>query len=143
MAGRKSRNKGATAEREVISLLQPIVDKAYLDQDHTPTLKRNLMQYLEGGSDIIGIDSLSIEVKRCERLSVNSWWRQTLSQTKPNQIPVLFFRQSFKPWTIATILPGQKAVTHMALPRFLDWFFKYLLLHKGHHPDTFLGLASC
>jgi len=84
------RNKGAAAEREVAAIL-----KKWTGLD----VRRNLEQVRSGGYDLEGIDFIALEVKRCETLALPAWWRQTLAQTKPEQIPVLVYRQNRKQWT--------------------------------------------
>jgi Holliday junction resolvase len=90
MSGRMSRNKGATAERE---LAQLIYDELGIK------LVRNLDQTRSGGSDLVGLDGWSIEAKRHEILGINKWWKQTADQAFfENNKPVLIYRQSRKPW---------------------------------------------
>ena len=99
--GRGSKNKGANGEREVAALFQPIMDKVYLEFGMVPPeMKRNLEQTRGGGYDLVGIDWLALEVKRCETLQINKWWTQTLRQSNVNQLPVLIYRQNRKPWRV-------------------------------------------
>lgn len=103
MAGQFSRNKGQRGEREVIKLLQPIVDRAYKSYPAfgaPPRLQRNTLQSDFGGYDVIGLEWLALEVKFQESLSINQWWKQTEKQAKEGQEPVLFYRQSYKPWVV-------------------------------------------
>lgn len=104
--GKMARDKGARGEREVIDLLQPIVDTAYRAAGlEPPQLKRtSSMQADGGGCDVHGIDWLALEVKRCETLSLDAWWRQCLQQTKPGQMPVLVYRQNGRQWRVRTRL---------------------------------------
>ena len=90
-----ARTKGASAEREVIKLLEPIVR-----EEGGGLLFRNLEQVRSGGHDIIGLDWLAIEVKRCETLAVDAWWAQAVQQAGADRIPVLIYRQSRKAWTV-------------------------------------------
>lgn len=81
MSGNMSRNKGQRGEREVVKLLQPIVDKVYGSLGLTPpVLERNLMQSHKGGFDIAGLHWMALEVKYQETLNVGMWWNQTLAQ---------------------------------------------------------------
>ena len=95
------RTKGASAEREVIKILQPIVDdvRTVLGLE-TVKLQRNALQSDSGGYDIVGIDWLALEVKRCETLSINAWWAQTVRQTGKGQTGVLIYRQSRQKWKV-------------------------------------------
>ena len=91
-----SRTKGASAEREVIKLLEDVVR-----ENGGGMLKRNLEQWRSGGHDVIGLDWLAIEIKRCETLLIETWWSQTLEQAaRTGGEPVLIYRQSRKPWSV-------------------------------------------
>lgn len=93
------RHKGQRGEREAADLIQGWVNEVMTAADRQPVeLKRNLMQSKEGGYDLVGISWLALEVKRHETLSVNTWWKQTLRQTKDDQIPMLMYRQNRVPW---------------------------------------------
>lgn len=98
LAGKMSRSKGQRGEREALVLLTTWLEEVV--PDRCPELKRNLMQSREGGHDLVGIDWLAIEVKRHERLSVESWWGQTLKQAerRPGSVPFLMYRQNRMPW---------------------------------------------
>jgi hypothetical protein len=85
-----SRVKGAGGERELAKILG--------DRLGVP-FERNLSQCRAGGFDLIGLDQLAIEVKRCEKLSIPQWWEQTQRQAT-GKVPVLAYRQSRKPWAI-------------------------------------------
>lgn len=86
-----SRNKGQRGEREVCKLLAEKLGGEF---------KRNLMQTAEGGYDVIGLEGCALEVKRCETLSINSWWDQAKEQAEVNTWPVLFYRKSRQPWSV-------------------------------------------
>ena len=91
MGGRASKIKGANGEREVAEIIYYATGNM---------LSRNLEQTRNGGHDLNGIDGLSIEVKRQEKLCIPAWWRQTLRQAeKVKGVPVLVYRQNYKPWT--------------------------------------------
>jgi hypothetical protein len=93
------RSKGQRGEREAIDLLQewlaPVTAAAKVDPVE---LSRNLTQTREGGYDVVGLDWLALEVKRHENLQVSTWWKQTLRQARPDQIPMLMYRQNRTPW---------------------------------------------
>jgi len=93
-----ARNKGASAEREVIKLLEPLVRDFGEGK-----LFRNLEQTRSGGHDIIGLDWLALEVKRQETLSLDAWWQQTVQQAGESRVPVLIYRQSRQPWRVVMI----------------------------------------
>lgn len=99
--GASANNKGKAAEREVIGLIQPVLDEIGHSYGVEPfKLTRNLNQARDGGSDILGLPWCSIEVKRHEELQVPKWWRQTLEATGKDQIPVLIYRKSRCMWKV-------------------------------------------
>lgn len=76
------RTKGATGERTVINMFK---------ENGFTNAKRNLMQTAEGGFDIVGVGKFAIEVKNHKKLSIDSWWKQTIAQAKDGLIPVLIY----------------------------------------------------
>lgn len=106
MAGKRSLNKGKNGEREVVKLLQPIVDRVYaeFEVEQPVYLQRNTLQSDRGGFDIVGLPWLAIEVKFQEQLNVNTWWKQTERQAGEGQLPILIYRQSRKPWKVMTLV---------------------------------------
>jgi hypothetical protein len=112
-----SRTKGASAERELSRLLG--------DRLGIP-FERNLSQCRAGGFDLIGLDQLAIEVKRCEKLSIPQWWQQARQQAT-GKIPILAFRQSRRPWAIIVPLGwlcpgdwGENATAQLSLDSFVE-----------------------
>lgn len=108
-----ARNKGKRGERAVIDWLQPIVDKLCLELGiRKVILQRNTVQSDQGGSDIIGLDWMSAEVKNCEAqgpAALASWWEQTEQQArdwpKANgalRVPVLFYTRNHNPIRVRT-----------------------------------------
>ena len=93
-----SRNKGKAGEREVVKLLQELLDGYGL------TIERNLLtQARSGGVDVVGVPGLAIEVKRAECLQLDKWFEQAKRQAMQLKArPVLFFRQSRQPWRVMT-----------------------------------------
>ena len=92
MGGKKSRSKGQRGEREVASILN---ERLGLES------KRNLAQYQEGGFDLIGIPNYAIEVKRCEKISVEKWWDQSKEQAEEvGLVPLLFYRKNNQEWKV-------------------------------------------
>jgi hypothetical protein len=97
------RNKGAAAEREALELLGIWLAPAYVGRGlEVPKLLRNLEQVRSGGQDIVGIDWLSVEVKRHETITLRPWWEQTLRQTGEGQVPFLLWRGNRMPWQART-----------------------------------------
>lgn len=87
--GKSQRVKGASGEREVLGLLGEILQRKF---------ERNITQSRYGGADCIDMGRIKLEVKRQERLAIKDWWEQAQRQAK-DEVPVLAYRQSRKPWT--------------------------------------------
>lgn len=127
--GRKSRNKGKTGEREVIAMLQPVVNQIYplFDQD-VPRLQRNLLQADGGGSDIHGLDWMALEVKYHATEQVNTWWAQTVRQAGKRKVPILFYRTNNQRWRVVmfgllgTPSAGRTCRVTVEVEDFLAWF---------------------
>ena len=87
-----SRDKGSRGERQVIQMLQPIVDEV-CDECGQPrlVLRRNASQRFAAKQyDVIGIPWMAMEIKFHENHSGREgWWRQTLEACMPGQIPIL------------------------------------------------------
>jgi Holliday junction resolvase len=84
------RRKGASGERELFALLSDLL--GYV-------VRRNIEQARVGGADGLDVPGWAIECKRCERLEIPAWWAQALRQAEATgRKPVLFYRQSRKPW---------------------------------------------
>lgn len=99
------RTKGATAEREVADALNAVINKVRSELGFqpiaAPQVKRNLMQSMEGGCDLVGTFEWAIEVKRHETPSVNTWWKQCAASAKTlRKCPVLVYRASRSPWKV-------------------------------------------
>lgn len=130
-----SRSKGQRGEREVRDILQKVVDEVAAEKKMlwAPEVKRNLMQSMEGGHDLVGIPGLSVEVKFCEHPQVDKWWEQTLQQAeRVNGIPVLIYRKTHAKWQVVMLGGLPLADEHLrcrvtiALSAFLDWLHAYL-----------------
>lgn len=96
------RAKGQRGEREIVDLLQGLVDPIRSKYHLAPTvLQRNSLQAHLGGADLHGLDGFSVEVKFQENATVPAWWRQCLAQAnKSGGVPVLFYRASRQPWVV-------------------------------------------
>ena len=120
------REKGKRAESEFINRFQPFFPGE---------LKRNLLQTREGGADVSGAHPYQIEIKRCERLEKAKWWKQVLAATAPEEISVVAYRQSKKPWSflipVYLMIPG--ATGFMEVDE--DIFLKLIL-------DTFSDIPT-
>lgn len=129
MGGIKSREKGKKGEREVIAILQPVVNDIFeLFATDAPRLQRNQLQSDGGGSDIAGLAWMALEVKYQEGQSTNSWWHQCLKQAGKDKTPILFFRRNNMPWRVrmlgmlGTPSAGLTVPVTVELDAFLAWF---------------------
>lgn len=135
--GNFSRNKGQRGEREVIQLLQPVVNRVFMGIGREPPkLERNLLQTREGGHDLVGLEWLALEVKRHETLQVNQWWEQTKKQAGDKKVPILFYRQngqrSWKVMMFGFLPAGDKRVRCPVLVEESAFmvYFENKLLHE-------------
>lgn len=130
MGGLMSRNKGKRGEREVIGILQPIINEERAALGLPPVvIKRNLMQsYSSGGQDIVGVPWLALEVKYQENTQVDKWWQQAVDQAKPGQEPVLIYRGNHQSWRVVlyayltTGLGRVRAMVNVNLETFIAYF---------------------
>lgn len=137
-------NKGKNGEREVVNLLQPYVTRVYAGLGmEAPDLLRNQMQTAVGGYDIVGLPWLALEVKRQEQLSLNAWWAQVTKAAKPEQVPVVIFRQNRQKWQ--ALMPawlhtgGQGHMQIRAqctLEDFLHWFEQRVLYEAKKESES-------
>lgn len=136
------RAKGAGGEREICDVLNSIIQDTMRILKFPPkeveaagrTVQRNQNQSAVGGNDLTNTFGLSIEVKRQEQLTINTWWAQCLAAAnRNNEHPVLLYRQNGKKWQCVTIgyleLPNGKFVkTRVAFDfdSFKDWFHAWV-----------------
>ena len=142
MGGKMSRAKGQRGEREIIELLQPVVNEVYeAALLRAPKLKRNSLQSDDGGSDIAGLPWLALEVKYQEKNDtprvLEIWWEQTLEQAEGCREPVLFYRRNGSKWRVqmyGMLSAGGIAFTVPVLispADFLRWFRARLIKELG------------
>jgi hypothetical protein len=95
--GKMQRNKGVRGELEVLRIFEDELGMR---------MSRNSQEQYEAGGVDISVGGFSIEVKRCEQLSLKSWWeKETVPQAKDNdEVPCLIYRQSRQPWRV--VLPA-------------------------------------
>ncbi|QBQ71162.1 endonuclease [Shewanella phage S0112] len=136
MSGLKSKEKGKAGEREVVKLLQPMVDNACeVVGVEKIQLIRNQNQSAIGGHDIDGIPFMAIEVKRAETLKLDEWWKQALAQAGTDKVPILVFRQDYCRWRycIQVSIPcwdnagDIKARAEVTAKVFNEWFQRVLI----------------
>ena len=96
MSGKRSRNKGANGEVELVNLLKA---KGIQAQRTAP---------LQAGrestdADVLAFDGIYLEVKRRERLEMESWCKEAESQAG-ERIPVIAWRRNNQPWRVSLLL---------------------------------------
>lgn len=148
------RAKGQNGEREVAKAMNETIMEVMRELGFPQTeidkaansVQRNQNQSAVGGNDLSNTFGLSIEVKRQEQLSINTWWNQCLSAAMRNdEIPVLLYRQNGKKWKCVTFaylsLPnGTSTATRVEFEwvDFLAWFKKRvaIMLSNGYAVRT-------
>jgi len=135
--GRMARNKGKRGEREIIDMLQPIVDEVRKELGlRELKLKRNTLQSDSGGSDVAGLPWLALECKLHATLAPHKWWEQCVAQAEEGQEPVLTYRKDRMDWRVR--MWGQVhggdlhrlgMVVDIAMEDFLRWF-RWRLVHE-------------
>lgn len=148
------RQKGASGEREICDVLNSIIQQVMRKMDYPAeevlaagkTVQRNQNQTAVGGNDLTNTFGMSIEVKRQEALSVNTWWKQTTDAAQRNdEHPVLLYRQNGKKWNCVTMgyveLPNSKFIKIRMAMDFDDfklWFENWVgeKLSAGHMVRT-------
>lgn len=113
-------------------MLQPIVDEVFVECGEIPVLQRNTLQSDRGGFDIVGLETLAIEVKNCQTFQLEKWWKQAEKQTKRGQIAVLIYKKNHVPFRVR--MHGGVGFTEawitcvcdISIEDFLKWFREHL-----------------
>lgn len=141
--GRKSKTKGKTGEREVATIFRARLHNAETALGYTHRVSAGIkrtsgMAANDGGSDLVGIPMVCVEVKRCEKLAINAWWEQARSQAiiehGTDKSALLIYRKSRMVWQ-AMFYHGSEVVT-WPLDTFLDdlympWYKSVYLPQHG------------
>lgn len=131
--GSMSRSKGQRGEREIIDLLQRVVNEVYAEHGEevvkfSGLLQRNTLQSDLGGVDIVGLPWFAPEVKRCQTLSIARWWEQTTRQAGVRREPVLFYRRNQEQWqvmmvgSVGTVRMRISVPVIVPMSAFMRWF---------------------
>ena len=110
MGGRRSRRKGADGEREFFALsneLSKDVSWPYRNKAGLIFMRHPAPRANEGQSDNhdeLGVLPVSIEVKRCEKLSLPAWIEQAKAQAREHQVPIVAYRQNSTDWTVLAVM---------------------------------------
>jgi len=103
VVGKFSRNKGATAEREIANLLEGELGTG---------VKRRLGQARDCGHDLEGTEPFAVEVKRCEKIEMPKWWRQVdKAAAEAGLRPAVAYRTNGEPWRVRVDLSLEEFAT--------------------------------
>lgn len=92
MSGRMSRNKGKAGERELSRRLSQLLKvQAYRSQQFSGA---------NHDGDVSGVPGIHVECKRCESGSMYKWIEQAVSDSKADDVPVVFHRKNGKQWLV-------------------------------------------
>lgn len=134
------RAKGQNGEREVADAMNAVIHRVLRNHGMPIPAKaivqRNQNQSAVGGSDLSNTFDLSVEVKRQEALSINTWWAQCLKSAKEtNETPILIYRQNSKKWNVVMFaeipIPfagnvSVKARVTITWEDFLEWYYHWV-----------------
>ena len=110
MSGRRSRRKGASGEREFFNMTNERTKDLqwpYRDKEGRIFMRHPAPRHCEGQSDNddpLGVLPVSLEIKRCETLSLPKWIAQVKAQARPHQTPILAYRRNDEAWTILAVM---------------------------------------
>ena len=96
-----SRNKGANGEREAAVWLQKNFNLEHLPQRNLEQVRFKGAGRVQEGHDLIGFEPFAMEIKRCETLTLRTWWLQAKRSSRRSSgdmVPVVMFRQNRKRW---------------------------------------------
>lgn len=103
IGGKGRRRKGQVGEREFFSLLNKYLPARL-------HMARQLGQERDSGGDG-DCEFASIEVKRQETLRILDWLKQARKSARPEQVPVVAYRQNGQDWSVLVDMdPVQFAV---------------------------------
>ena len=89
-----SKQKGKRGELEAAEMLRSV---GFINARRTAQYCGSTGQ----ADDVVGVEGLHIEVKRCERLEITKWIQQAERDTTDTNItPVVLHRRSREPWYV-------------------------------------------
>lgn len=89
--GRMSREKGKRGEREIAEILRNFGYDARRGQQFSGA---------NGDADVVGLPGVHIEVKRVERFALYDALKQSMNDSRPGEMPVVFHRKSREGWVV-------------------------------------------
>ena len=90
-----SRNKGASGERELASVLREYGYEARRGQQFSGA---------NGDPDVVGLPHVHIECKRVERLNIYDAMEQSKRDARDDEMPVVMHRKNRKQWLVTLSL---------------------------------------
>ena len=93
-----SKQKGKRGELEAARLLRSLGFPARRTAQYCG--------YTGDADDLIGVDGLHLEVKRCENIRMTEWLEQAKHDSLEGDVPVVMFRRSREPWYVC--LPAEE-----------------------------------
>lgn len=86
-----SRNKGKEGERELAKYLQT----------HGYDTRRG-QQYagINGDADVVGLDGIHIECKRCEQVRDEAFLKQAERDARKGELPTVWYRRNREKWKV-------------------------------------------
>lgn len=91
-----SRAKGAAGERELSKILGELLGTPF----------RRGVQYCgaNGDADVVGLPGVHIEAKRVQALNVSKAMMQAMTDSKPDDVPIVCHRKNGEQWLITCCL---------------------------------------
>lgn len=86
-----SRAKGAVAERELANILKEYGYDCRRGQQFCGA---------NGDADVVGLDGIHLEVKRVEKLNIETAMQQSRSDARENEMPVVVHRRNRHGWLV-------------------------------------------
>ena len=86
-----SRQKGASAEREIAKILREYGYEARRGQQYSG---------FNGDADVVGLPGYHIEVKRVENLNLDKAMDQSVRDAKEGETPIVAHRKNGKEWKV-------------------------------------------
>lgn len=101
--GRSSKNKGAVGERELAKVLNELLglDSIRGRQFCGSAGNPDVILQKQNGDERLDVPGLHVECKRVERLNLYDALKQSESDAKPGEIPVVCHRRNRDTWIIS------------------------------------------
>lgn len=87
-----SRSKGKRGELELAQILR--------NQGWTEARRGQQYSGLQGDADIVGVQGVHIECKRCESVYDEKWLDQTERDARKGEVPVVIYRRNNEQWKV-------------------------------------------